>query len=406
LHDAAAAGAGAGRIPPGTALGTYAIEAFVGAGGMGEVYRARDVRLHRTVAVKILRPVRSEGGDTAEVTTRLEDGGKTVAVRRRFEVEARAASALDHPNICTIYDIGEQDGLCFIAMEWIDGGTIGDLIPSWGLPVEQAFGLARQVVEGIAAAHRVGIVHRDIKPANILVTSSGAAKIVDFGLAKVSVPGIGAGAMAPGEVAAVPRVEGPVATTTTMDGRPLGTPGYAPPEQIEGRPLDARADVFALGCVIYEMFAGCRAFPAVGVRSPVEAVLEGRPVALRARRRDVPRRVEAIVSKAISASPAARYPSAVELLADLEAAFRPHAARQVPLHAALHRPAVTIALAVVVAAAVGGAWWLRQRDAREQHVRGTVIPESKRCSRRARPTRSAPSGCSGRRRRSRPTTHS
>lgn len=216
LRDGTAAGAGAGRIPPGTALGPYTIEAFVGAGGMGEVYRARDVRLHRTVAVKILRPVRSESGDTAEVTTRLEDGGTTVNVRRRFETEARAASALDHPNICTIYDIGEQHGLCFIAMEWIDGGTIGDLMPSSGLPVEQAFGLARQVVDGIAAAHRVGIVHRDIKPANILVTSSGAAKIVDFGLAKVSVPGIGAGGMAPGEVAAVPRVEGPVATTTTM----------------------------------------------------------------------------------------------------------------------------------------------------------------------------------------------
>jgi dienelactone hydrolase len=298
--------------------------------------------------------------------------------RRRFGIEARAASSLNHPNIGTIYDIGEREGQPFIAMEWIDGAAVSDAVPPGGMSVDRALTLARQIAGGLAAAHRAGIVHRDVKPANILLTKDGVAKIVDFGLAKVLAAGGDGEVAAPVAGGTAPEPpDNRDAARPTLASRQIGTPGYAPPEQIEGRPLDARTDVFGLGCVIYELLCGCRAFDGGPGRSPVEAVLEGRPVPLRTRRPDVPRRLESIVARALAAQPSARYASAVELLADLDAAAGERAARQVPLGAALRRRAVAIVSVVLLAAAATGGWWAWRRNARETWVRGSAIPQAK-----------------------------
>ena len=335
----------AAPLASGTCLGPYVIEAWVGAGGMGEVYRAQDMRLGRTVAIKVLRPGIADDPDH----------------RRRFEHEARAASALNHPNICTIYDVGDQDGLSFIAMEWIDGPRLDQAIATWGrVPIDRALTLARQIAAGMAAAHRAGIVHRDIKPANILLTLDGTLKIVDFGLVKTSV-----------------QAEDATATSVTREGAFMGTPGYASPEQVEGGALDARTDVFAIGCVLYELFSGRRAFGGDTPRAALRAVLVEVPVSLRSVRPDVPRTLEHIVGRALAKSPDARYSSALELLEDLDSAELALSARRVPVRAFLRRPLVGAALAVLITAGavVGGLQW--RQHAREEWVRGTAIPKVK-----------------------------
>lgn len=263
LETAALSGGGADDIPPtaalrlaaGDAVGPYVVESLVGAGGMGEVYRARDARLGRLVAIKVL-PAGGPGLSPVSPDAAPAPGDTTGAPRRRFEIEARAASALDHPNICTIYDIGEHEGRPFIAMEWIDGARIDEAIPPGGMDVDRALALARQIAGGLAAAHRAGIVHRDIKPANILLAKDGTAKVVDFGLAKVLPAGGGEGREdTPQYLGVTTAAVESEASSATVTGKQLGTPGYAPPEQIEGRSLDARADVFGFGCVLYELLA-------------------------------------------------------------------------------------------------------------------------------------------------------
>ena len=197
----------------GTRVGPYEITSPIGAGGMGEVYRAHDVRLDRDVAVKTIKGPFTE----------------------RFEREARAISALNHPNICTLYDVGQHEGSGYLVMEFIDGKEI-----SGPLPVEQAIAYGVQICEALQAAHKKGIVHRDLKPANILVTKQGI-KLLDFGLAKLAVANVAASAAA-SENATVAALTG----THTV----VGTPQYMAPEQIEGREVDARTDIFAFGCVL------------------------------------------------------------------------------------------------------------------------------------------------------------
>ena len=345
----------------GTTVGPYEITSVVGAGGMGEVYKAWDRRLGRVVAIKVLPPLFARDPDR----------------RRRFEQEARAASALVHPNICTVYDIGTSKGrgpepepVHFIAMEFVDGIPLRETIPAGGLPVEAAIEWGRQLASGLAAAHRVGIVHRDVKPANLLVARGGTLKIVDFGLARMQVEAASTATLAPGSLA---RTGGPATRSTGA----MGTPGYAAPEQVLGGHVDARADVFAAGCVLYEMLTGTPAFGRTAGGSPLRAVLESEPPALRSVRHDVSRDVGRVLDRALAKDPGDRYPSAQDLLADLEQVQRDLDALHVPLVSSLRRPAVAAVLAalVVVMLAGGGILWSRAR--RDQWVRGIAIPEVK-----------------------------
>src|SRR5215831_12855093 len=218
----------------GTRLGQYEILARLGAGGMGEVYRALDTRLNREVAVKAL------SRDFASDPQRLS----------RFQSEARSASALNHPNIVTIHEIGQASAMPFIVMELVDGRTLRDLLSSGPLPVRRAVNVAAQLADALARAHDAGIVHRDLKPENVMVTRDGFAKILDFGLAKVERRANGNG----------PAREDLTLTEETRDGAVVGTAGYMSPEQASGQAVDFRSDQFAFGSLLYEMLAGRRAF--------------------------------------------------------------------------------------------------------------------------------------------------
>ena len=221
-------------LAAGSRLGPYEILAPLGAGGMGEVYRARDSKLGREVAIKVLPSEMASDADR----------------RARFEQEARSASALNHPNILTIYDIGEADGTTYIAMELVEGKTLRELLASGEpLPTKKLLDLAVQIAEGLAKAHGAGIVHRDLKPENVMVSRDGFAKILDFGLAKLTEPASQGQSIMPTAIAA-----------PTQPGTVMGTAGYMSPEQASGQPVDYRSDQFTLGAILYEMATGQRAF--------------------------------------------------------------------------------------------------------------------------------------------------
>src|SRR6266568_2808566 len=224
-------------LSPGTRLGPYEILATAGSGGMGEVYRARDTRLDRIVAVKVLPALFSE--DPIR--------------RQRFEREARAISTLSHPHICALYDVGREGGIDFLVMEYLEGVTLADRLAKGALPPDQVLRHAIEIAGALDAAHREGVVHRDLKPGNIMLAKSGA-KVLDFGLAKLKwTKGTPA---APG-LSALPTVED---RPLTAEGTIVGTLQYMAPEQLEGKEADARTDIFALGTVLYEMATGQRAF--------------------------------------------------------------------------------------------------------------------------------------------------
>src|SRR5215470_1182862 len=221
-------------LAPGTRLGAYEVVAPLGAGGMGEVYKAKDTRLDRLVAIKVL---------PSHVSS-------DPALRERFEREARTIAALNHPHICTLYDVGHEADTDFLVLEYLEGQTLADRLAKGALPLDQALQIAIQIADALDKAHRAGIVHRDLKPGNIMLTKSGA-KLLDFGLAKVTPAAIAASglSMAPTGVSPV-----------TMQGTILGTLQYMAPEQIEGQEVDARTDIFAFGAVLYEMLTGKKAF--------------------------------------------------------------------------------------------------------------------------------------------------
>ena len=219
----------------GEKLGPYEVLSRIGAGGMGEVYKARDTRLDRTVAIKVL----------PEHIAKRED------LRARFEREARAVASLNHPHICTLHDIGIQDGAGYMVMEYLEGETLAARIEKGALPLDQALELATQIADALDRAHRAGVTHRDVKPQNIMLTRDGV-KVLDFGLAK-SMP-------KPGPA------EDTLTTALTPEGTVLGTPQYMAPEQFEGKEADARSDIWAFGAVLYEMVTGRRAVPGQELR--------------------------------------------------------------------------------------------------------------------------------------------
>ena len=234
-------------LSTGERLGPYEIHGLIGKGGMGEVYRARDTRLGRTVAIKVL---------PAEFSAQEER-------LRRFEQEAQVLGALNHPNLLAIHDVGSQNGTHFLVSELLEGESLGERLQAGALPVRKAMDLGVQIATGLAAAHEKGIVHRDIKPDNIFLTRDGRAKILDFGLAKQS------GAERSGESATI--------TAVTDPGMVLGTAGYMSPEQVRGKPADARSDIFSFGAILYEMVAGLRAFQGESSIETMNAILKEDP---------------------------------------------------------------------------------------------------------------------------------
>ncbi len=273
----------------GQTISHYRIVEQLGAGGMGIVYKAQDSRLDRAVALKFLPE------ELAQKPQALE----------RFRREARAASALNHPGICTIYDIGEQDGRAFIAMEFIDGETLRSHIHGKPLPLEEILKLGIQIADALDAAHAEGIIHRDIKPANIFVTKRGQAKVLDFGLAKLVPKGVAAGADADSG--------GEASDSTSIVGIISGTPSYMSPEQVRGDNLDPRTDIFSLGLLLYEMATGRQAFSGGTGGVIIEAVLTRSPVPVRSINPDIPQRLEEIINKALHKDRDQRYQHAADI---------------------------------------------------------------------------------------------
>lgn len=274
-------------LTSGTRLGPYQIVSALGSGGMGEVYRAEDLRLHRTVAIKILPP------ETA-TSDRVE----------RFEREARAASALNHPNILTIHDVGREGQTAYLAMEWVDGQTLRDLLRAGPIPLRRTLHIARQIADALAKAHAAGIVHRDLKPENVMVTGDGLVKIVDFGLAKL---------------AAGRDEEAPAVTHTAVSspGHVMGTVGYMSPEQAGGRPVDYRSDQFAFALLVYELVTRTRPFDRPTTAQSLAATIEVDPAPIEALNPDVPAHLGVVVTRCLAKDPSDRYESTRDLARDL-----------------------------------------------------------------------------------------
>jgi serine/threonine protein kinase/tetratricopeptide (TPR) repeat protein len=279
----------------GRTLSHYRIEENLGEGGMGTVYRARDVRLDRNVAIKVLRV----------------DAASDPERQKRFVREAKAASALNHPNIVTIYDIDRADGNDFIAMEYIQGNTLASLIGRKGVAPCDALIFAVDIVEALAAAHAAGIVHRDIKPTNIMVNDKGRVKVLDFGLAKLTEP-VSADNLGSAQTSNFR--EAP----QTAEGTIVGTVAYMSPEQAEGKPVDSRSDIFSFGAVLYELISGRRAFQGETTVSTLAAILREEPKPLRAMISDVPSELEKIISRCLRKDPNRRFHHMVDLRVSLE----------------------------------------------------------------------------------------
>ena len=316
------------RLAAGASLGPYRIDGLIGAGGMGEVYRAHDSRIGRDVAIKVLP---TEYAADAE---RL----------RRFEQEARASGALNHPNVLTLYDVGTAADRPYLVMELLDGETLRDRIGRGALTPPRACEVAADVARGLAAAHAKGIVHRDLKPENIMVTRDGRVKILDFGIAKLKAP--------------VPTPDGRTVTTPlrTLAETVMGTAGYMAPEQVRGLPADERADIFALGAILFEMLTGRRAFDRPSQVETLNAILHDDPPPLEGTAALVPPAVERIVRRCVEKEPDARFQSARDLAFALDNSVGTATATTTAVSAPLTRrvlrvrEATTFALAAAIIA--------------------------------------------------------
>lgn len=274
---------------PGSRVGSYEVRELVGAGGMGEVYKSRDVRLRRTVALKTLG-AQFEGNPQA---------------RARLKREARAVAALNHPNICDIHDVGEWEGQDVLVMEFVEGETLQHRLSRGPLPVDDLLHIGIQIASALVAAHRAGIVHRDLKPANVMLTRGNVVKLLDFGIARH------ARSPEPAPDATL------TATSPGADGEFAGTLPYMAPEQLEGRPVDARTDIFALGAVLFEMASGRRAFDGASSAAVIAAILGDVRPRLSAAGAKVPRAVERLVSACLARNPDDRWQTSADLLRQL-----------------------------------------------------------------------------------------
>jgi predicted ATPase len=292
MNPPSLSGSGQSTLSPGARFGNYEILEQLGAGGMGEVYRARDLRLDRQVAIKTLSPDRCANPEALS----------------RFEQEARSASALIHPNIVTIYELGNENGTRYIAMELVDGATLRSLLASGAIPFRKLVAIAAQVADGLAKAHEIGLTHRDLKPENLMVSHDGTAKVLDFGLAKLRRPDRGSSDWS---------------TTITEHGKVMGTVGYMSPEQATGEELDFRSDQFSFGSVLYEMATGTPAFKKKTHAETTAAILRDEPEPLGGKALQAPAPFIWIVERCLAKDPKQRYASTRDLARDL-AAVRDH----------------------------------------------------------------------------------
>ena len=315
-------------LTPGARLGPYEITAPIGAGGMGEVHRARHLKLRRDVAIKVLP------ADLAGDPVRLA----------RFEREARTASALNHPNIVTIHDIADHEGTTYIAMELVEGRTLRELVASGPLAIDEVLRIASQLADGLASAHAAGIVHRDIKPANVMVTHEGLVKILDFGLAK------------PLATSDARDIASATVTTDTHAGMIVGTPHYMSPEQLAGDPIDHRSDQFAFGVVLFEIAGGKPPFDGPSLGAVMSAILTHPAPPLRRTRPDAPAELERIIGRCLEKDPAKRFPSMAEARAALARSTKRRERAANGILAVMRRPAVAAALTMLLLILGGGGW--------------------------------------------------
>ncbi len=350
------------QLTSGTKLGPYEIQSPLGVGGMGEVYRAKDTRLDRLVAVKVLASHLSSSPE----------------LKQRMEREARSISSLNHPNICHLYDIGSQDGTDYLVMELLEGETLSDRLRKGAMPLNEVFRVAIAVAEALAVAHRQGITHRDLKPGNIMLTQTGA-KLMDFGLAKTLGPqnaGISSGSVP--SFTAVATLSGPSPLSPlTMAGSIVGTIQYMSPEQIEGKEADARSDIFAFGAVLYEMVAGKRPFSGKSQISLASSILESEPQAVSDLKPQTPPGLEHIITTCLQKNPEDRFQSAHDIKMELRwiASDRPAtapAAGVAPATLRRERMGWSAALLATFLLAALGTFLLSHRRHQEQVLR-TVI---------------------------------
>src|SRR5271154_1390841 len=350
-------------LSAGTKLGPYEIQSPLGAGGMGKVYRARDTRLDRPVAIKVL----PQGlADTPEV-------------RQRFEREARAVSSLNHPHICALYDIGNQDGIEYLVMEYIEGETLAKRLESGPLATTDLLRCATEVADALDRAHRQGVIHRDLKPGNIMLTKSGA-KLLDFGLAKSSVPPLAS------DFSSSPTVSRPLigkaqTDSLTAQGTIVGTYQYMSPEQLEGGEADARSDIFSFGSVLYEMATAKKAFSAKSTASLIAAILKEQSRPISELQPMAPPALERVVKTCLEKDPDERWQNAGDLKRELGWIASAGSQAGIPLAVASRRKtrdrAILIATVLALVAAYlfwqSGVW---RHAASPVHLT-VVLPEGK-----------------------------
>jgi serine/threonine protein kinase len=352
-------------LPAGTRLGPYEVQALIGAGGMGEVYRGRDTRLNRIVAIKVIP--RSLSTDPARA--------------QRFEREARAIAALQHPNICTLHDVGHQEGMQFLVMEYLEGETLVRRLGKGRLALDLTLRYGIEVADALDAAHHKGIVHRDLKPGNIFLTTHGEAKVLDFGLAKLDEP--------------EPAINTSAETATsekvlTTPGVAMGTAPYMSPEQARGEDLDARSDIFSLGAVLYEMATGKMAFHGKTTAMVHKAILDATPLPPSKVVPSLPQHLDQIVDKALEKDRDLRYQSAADLRADLRRLNSESGSGKLTPAIRNYRPPSSVsrvranrvtALFIVVMLAIAVIWryyersWPFHRDGRSTQLQRTPIAQ-------------------------------
>ncbi len=344
-------------LPSRTKLGPYEIQSPLGAGGMGEVYRARDTRLGRDVAIKVLPSHLSSNPELKE----------------RFQREARAISSLNHPNICTLHDVGQQDGVDFLVMEYLEGETLRQRLLRGALPLKQVLEYGIQVAEALDRAHQTGIAHRDLKPGNIMLTKSGA-KLLDFGLAKpvaTLVTGVGAtGSITPSTptltVASMTRQPDPL----TRQGTVVGTFQYLAPEVLQGKDADVRSDIFALGAVLHEMICGEPAFTGKTQLSVMTAILEKEPERIP----QVPSPLEHVVHTCLAKDPAERWQSAREVARELRWAGQISTESDTSVRSTRMFLGLWAAITALVATVVGAAMYHLTRPVTGPRLQVSVMP--------------------------------